>query len=113
MNKKNKEETMGQRIRARRKEMNFSQEELAAMLYIKKETIYKYEKDLRDMPSSVLAEMSKILKVSPEYLLFGFDDDDKWIEDMIYILLQIKDCSLRDIAKSQMKALADIHSWEK
>lgn len=110
MNKeKNTEETMGQRIRECRTRMGLSQEELAAMLYIKRETVYKYEKDLRDMPSSVLAEMSRIMKVSPGYLLLGCEADDKWIDDMLYILLQIKDGALRDIAKAQMKVLAGMH----
>ena len=42
-------ETIGSRIRAARKEMGYSQEELAALLYMKKTTICKYEKDLHDI----------------------------------------------------------------
>ena len=39
--------------------MGYSQETLAAMLYMKKTTICKYEKDLHDIPSSVLVELAK------------------------------------------------------
>lgn len=54
-------ETIGSRIRAARKELGYSQEELAALLYMKKTTICKYEKDLHDIPSSVIVQLAKIL----------------------------------------------------
>ena len=64
--KPEREETMnkeissvGARIRECRKEIGYSQETLAAMLYMKKTTICKYEKDLHDIPSSVLVELAK------------------------------------------------------
>ena len=50
---------LGARIRECRKEIGYSQETLAAMLYMKKTTICKYEKDLHDIPSSVLVELAK------------------------------------------------------
>lgn len=52
--------TVGARIRECRKEMGYSQEALAAMLYMKKTTICKYEKNLHDIPSSVLVELAKL-----------------------------------------------------
>ena len=40
-----KEETLGQRIRAKRKEAGYSQEKLAELLMIKQNTLSKYEND--------------------------------------------------------------------
>ena len=51
--------SVGARIRECRKEIGYSQETLAAMSYMKKTTICKYEKDLHDIPSSVLVELAK------------------------------------------------------
>ena len=63
--------TVGARIRECRKEMGYSQETLAAMLYMKKTTICKYEKDLHDIPSSVFVELAEALHTTPNYLLLG------------------------------------------
>lgn len=38
---------------------------LEAQVYMKKTTIYKYEKDLHDIPSSVLVELAKALHTTP------------------------------------------------
>ena len=92
--KPEREETMnkeinsvGARIRVCRKEMGYSQETLAAMLYMKKTTICKYEKDLHDIPSSVLVELAKALHTTPNYLLLGDVEADDWMDDMIQMLL--------------------------
>lgn len=52
-----------------RKEMGCSQETLAAMLYMKKTTICRYEKDERDIPVSVIVELAKALQTTPNDLL--------------------------------------------
>ena len=51
--------TVGARIRECRKEMGYSQETLAAMLYMKKPTICKYEKDMPECPEWLLPEAKK------------------------------------------------------
>ena len=56
-----KEETLGQRIRAKRKETGYSQEKLAELLMIKQATLSKYESDEYDVPTDVLSLMSKVL----------------------------------------------------
>ena len=100
--------TVGARIRACRKDMGYSQETLAAMLYMKKSTICKYEKDEHDIPSSVLVELARALHTTPNYLLLGDIEEEDWMDDMIQILEKIKDKSLQEIAIKQMSILADI-----
>ena len=100
--------TVGARIRECRKDMGYSQETLAAMLYMKKSTICKYEKDEHDIPSSVLVELARALHTTPNYLLLGDIEEEDWMDDMIQILEKIKDKSLQEIAIKQMSILADI-----
>ena len=40
--------------------------------------ICKYEKDLHDIPSSVLVELAKALHTTPNYLLLGDVEADDW-----------------------------------
>ena len=100
--------TIGARIRACRKEMGYSQETLAAMLYMKKTTICRYEKDEHDIPSSVIVELAKALQTTPNYLLMGESDEDSWEEDMILILERITDPAMRKLAMQQLKCIADM-----
>ena len=88
-----------------RKEMGYSQETLAAMLYMKKTTICKYEKDLHDIPSSVLVELAKALHTTPNYLLLGDVEADDWMDDMIQMLEKIKRPEHRELAKKQIALL--------
>ncbi|MDT3844784.1 MAG: helix-turn-helix domain-containing protein [Bacillota bacterium] len=101
-------ETIGKRIRACRKNMGYSQETLAAMLYMKKTTICRYEKDEHDIPSSVIVELAKALQTTPNYLLMGEDQEDSWEEDVIRILDRIKDSAMRKLAISQLQCIADM-----
>ena len=80
MNKENN--TVGSRIRECRKEMGYSQETLAAMLYMKKTTICKYEKDEHDIPSSVMVELAKALHTTPNYLLLGDIEEDVYTDQI-------------------------------
>lgn len=100
--------TIGARIRACRKDMGYSQETLAAMLYMKKTTICRYEKDEHDIPSSVIVELAKVLHTTPNYLLMGESDDNSWEEDMIRIMERIADPAMRKLAMQQLKCIADM-----
>ncbi len=63
------ENTIGSRIRECRKAMGLSQEALAELLYVKKNTICRYEKDEHDIPSSSIVALAKALHTTPNYLL--------------------------------------------
>ena len=100
--------TVGARIRECRKDMGYSQETLAAMLYMKKSTICKYERDEHDIPSSALVELARALHTTPNYLLLGDIEEDDWMDDMIQILEKIKRPELRTLAKKQLELLAEM-----
>lgn len=100
--------TIGARIRACRKEMGYSQETLAAMLYMKKTTICRYEKDEHDIPASVIVELAKALQTTPNYLLMGESDENSWEEDMIRIMERITDPAMRKLAIQQLQCIADM-----
>lgn len=101
-------ETIGSRIRAARKEMGYSQEELAALLYMKKTTICKYEKDLHDIPSSVIVQLARILHTSPNYLLLGEVIEEGWMEEMYELMENIKSPEMRRLALKQLRCVAEV-----
>ena len=100
--------SVGARIRECRKEIGYSQETLAAMLYMKKTTICKYEKDLHDIPSSVLVELAKALHTTPNYLLLGDVEVDDWMDDMIQMLEKIQKPEIKELVKKQIALLVQL-----
>lgn len=62
--------TTGERMRLRRKEIGISAEQVAEHLGVSPATIYRYEKgDIEKVPGDSLAEIAKILKTTPIYLM--------------------------------------------
>lgn len=78
------------------------------MLYMKKTTICKYEKDIHDIPSSVLGDLAKALHTTPTYLLYGDVEGDDWMDDMIQMLEKIQKPEIRDLAKKQIALLIEL-----
>lgn len=76
-----KEETIGQRIKAQRIRIGMTQDDLAEKLMIPKATISAYENDKIDIKSSRLIEISRVLSISPNYLL-GYEKEN--CEDVIF-----------------------------
>lgn len=71
--------TVGERIKARRKELGMSQEELCSRVgYKEKATISKIEKDGRTLRQSKILLFADALQVSPLYLLTGEDAPDPY-----------------------------------
>ena len=103
--------TIGERIKECRKDLGMSQEALAEILYMKKSTISKYEKDSRDIPASTIICLSEALETSPNYLLLGSDGtvkEDEWVESVIQVLKKIIEPRLRDLALEQLKCIANM-----
>ena len=90
------------------KKMGYSQETLAAMLFMKKTTICKHEKDLHDIQSSVFVELAKALHTTPNYLLLGDVEADDWMDDMIQMLEKIQNEALRKLAIKQIRCVLEI-----
>ena len=67
--------TTGARIKERRKELGISADALAVKIGVSRSTVFRYESGfIEKIPSSVLATISKALKVTHPYLL-GWTDD--------------------------------------
>lgn len=66
--------SVGERIRKRRKELGFTADYVAKQLGKNRATIYRYESDeIEDMSINVIANLARVLKVSPSYLM-GWTD---------------------------------------
>ena len=75
--------TTGARIKARRKELGLSAEEIAKELSVSAATIYRYEKgDIEKLPGYILEPLSKILHTTPAYLM-GWEDEAEQTEKPI------------------------------
>lgn len=62
--------TVGDRIKQTREKMGISQIELATKIQTSKQTIYKYENNIiTNIPYDKLISISKILDVTPSYLM--------------------------------------------
>lgn len=105
MNKRYKEETLRQRIRAQRTRLCMTQEELAEALYVEKSTISYYENGKKEMRASGLAELAKALYTTPNYLLGFADNNDDFASEALGLLQNVKDHAVKDILLKQIRAL--------
>ena len=68
----------GEKIRALRESRDMSQEQLAELVGVSKNSISRYETGTADMKSSVLFEISKVLDTTPNNLAadkYGFHNE--------------------------------------
>lgn len=62
--------SIGGRIKQRRLELNLSLDEVAAKLNKNRATVYRYESDdIKDLPTTVLEPLAKVLNTTPAYLM--------------------------------------------
>ena len=100
--------TIGARIRECRKALGLSQEALAELLYMKKNTISRYENDEHDIPSSNIVALAEALETTPDYLLLGKTEEEPWMKDVIRVLGSIQDPAMRKLALDQLKCIASV-----
>ncbi len=60
---------LGQRLKELREEKGLTQKKIASVLGINSVTYLHYEKDQREPPLALLADMAKFFEVSVDYLL--------------------------------------------
>ena len=94
---------VGERIKARRKELNLSVDELAKRLNKNRTTIYRYEKgDIENLPIDALRPLAEILETSPAYLM-GWEDepneDVATVSDFVKLIRTQRNMSIDDFAK--------------
>ena len=61
--------TLGEKITKQRKELNYTQEQLADILEVSRQTISKWESDIAYPETNKLIELSKIFNCSIDYLI--------------------------------------------
>lgn len=65
---------IGGRIKAKRKSVGLSQEKLAEIIFVSPHYIYEIERGTKSMSLETLMNLSKALKLSTDYILFGNQD---------------------------------------
>lgn len=69
--------TIGERIRARRKEIGMSADELGKRLGKDRSTVFRYEKgDIEKVPIDILEPIAEALNTTPQYLM-GWEEVQK------------------------------------
>jgi len=103
-----KNETMGMRIRAKRKALGFTQQYLAEILWVKEETISHYENDKVDIKGSVICKLAEVLEITPDYLLMGKVMELSTMEQAVLELFKSLPEDAKEIALGQMELLRKI-----
>lgn len=108
--------TIGQRIKALREDLDLSQKELAANVNITEATLSRYENDLREPKVSIIVRLAKELNTTSDFLL-GLSENPYYDKNQTTLGLgEIKllklFCSLSSINKVRIieraQALAEI-----
>ena len=105
------ENTLGQRIKAQRIRMGYTQEKLAELMCVPKPTISSYENDRIDIKGSVIVELAGVLHTDPNYLLMGVQkkETNQFMDTMIAMLQNITDEKTRELLLLQMRAVSSIY----
>lgn len=94
--------TIAKRITKARQALGLNQKELTIKAQITESTLSRFERGTREPRTDALSRLSKVLEVSPNYLIFGLKDDgnfnnesiiDESLEDIISdFSIKIKKC---------------------
>ena len=69
--------TVGERIKARRKQLGISADDLAAAIGVSRSTMFRYEKgDIEKVPGDTLVPIANALHTTPQYLMGWLSDPD-------------------------------------
>lgn len=81
---------IGHRIKARRKELKMSADELAKRLGKDRSTIYRYEKgDIENLPLDILEPIANALNTTPQYLM-GWEEVKKKNDTLSDIVIRMQ-----------------------
>lgn len=82
---------VGQRIKARRKELKISADKLGEALGKDRSTIFRYEKgDIEKLPLDILEPIAKVLHTTPQYLM-GWETVQKKNDVLSDIVLKLNE----------------------
>lgn len=95
---------VGQRMKARRKELKISADEIAKELGVSRSTIFRYEKgDIEKLPTQNLAVIAKVLKTTPEELM-GWETSQEDITTIYNKLEPKRQKKVYNFAEAQLHA---------
>lgn len=98
--------TIGKRIKKRREELGMTQEQLADVLYIKKNTISYYENDIIDIKISALVNVARALSTSVAYLTGEEPENEREeIAQVLRLVKGIKNDEFLRMAIEQLKVI--------
>ena len=100
------ENTLGQRIKAQRIKMGYTQEQLAEEMCVHKSTISAYENDKVDIKSSVIVELSNKLGTTPNYLL-GFEKENDFSDSIAALVSNVTEYKVRTLIFKQIRSILD------
>lgn len=78
---------IGSRIKMCRKSKKLTQEALAEQINVSPHYIYEIERGSKTMSLSILVQLSQVLNMSTDYLLFGQQQNSSLPEDDLSILI--------------------------
>lgn len=104
--------TIGDRIKARRKQLGFSADMLAKKIGVDRATIYRYEKnDIKKFPTTVLEPLASALHTTPAYLM-GWESEFDPSTLPNYVAIKKKKIPLLGTIAAGQPILADQHVEE-
>lgn len=96
---------IGDRIKARRKQLKMSADELAARIGKDRSTIFRYEKgDIENLPLDILEPIANALNTTPQYLM-GWEEEQKKNNIQADIVLRMRN---DDVFLSAVEALYEM-----
>ena len=103
--------SIGERIKATRKEKKMSADELAELIGKNRSTIFRYENgDIENMPYKVLVPVAKALGVSPAWLLTGIEEETEG--DKLKKLRLQNNITLTELANDLHISIEDMEAYE-
>ncbi|EMR4174183.1 helix-turn-helix domain-containing protein [Serratia marcescens] len=102
-------QTPGSRIRGRRKEMKFTQRSLAQALGISHVSVSQWERDDSEPTGKNLFSLSRVLRCSPTWILFGDEEQQPSQIDEIPRQLNEQQIQLLDLFDQLPESEKEIH----
>jgi len=98
---------IGERVKERRKVLGMSQEKLADLCFVSVSYIGHIERGNRNMSMAIAINISDVLGIGLDYLLFGLAESDKQFLNSLDSVLKNADSIQKEKLKNAIKILAD------
>ena len=103
--------TIGEKIKARRKELNMTTEELGLLIGVQRSAVTKYEKGRVDLKSRQIQMIADALQINPVLLLSDDDECDELTPDEQHLIAVYRGAN--DQAKIDAVCLLENHQRKK